>query len=529
MRSLLTSIITVLTITGLQAQTPSQLTTPKLVVGLTVDQLRTDYIEAFSSLYGEKGFKRLWKDGRVYRNAEFGFSNPDRASSVAALYTGTVPTVNGITGEDWLDISTLRIKNCVDDRNFMGNYTTETTSASQLMVSTVADELKVATQGKGLVYSIAPYREAAIFGAGHAGNGAFWLNDDTGKWCGSTYYNDFPWFVSQYNDRKAIDFRISGMVWTPTRPVADYKYLTSQFAQETFSYNFDEAKKSKFRKLKTSPFINEEINNFLLDILANSTMGQDETPDLLSLTYYAGNYDHKSAKECALEMQDTYVRLDKSIGELLDIIDKKVGLNNVLFCINSTGYVDAEGPELERYRIPGGEFYLDRCAALLNMYLMAVYGEGRYIEAHNDLQLYLNHKLIEKKQLNLNDVLAKASDFLIQFSGVKEVYSSYRLLQGAWTPELQKMRNSYNRNRSGDLTLEILPGWTVVNSDSPSESKVVRKAYVPSPLIFLGGNVKPEIINTPVNIDCFAPTIARSMRIRAPNGCSSAPLANILR
>ena len=99
------------------------------------------------------------------------------------------------------------------------------------------------------------------------------------------------------------------------------------------------------------PFIDEEINNFLLDILANSTMGQDETPDLLSLTYYAGNYDHKSAKECALEMQDTYVRLDKSIGELLDIIDKKVGLNNVLFCINSTGYVDAEGPELERYRI----------------------------------------------------------------------------------------------------------------------------------------------------------------------------------
>ena len=245
MEALLTSIITVLTFTGLQAQ--PQLTTPKLVVSLTVDQLRTDYIEAFSALYGEKGFKRLWKDGRVYRNAEFNFSNPDKASSVASIYTGTVPTINGITGENWLDISTLRVKNCVDDRNFMGNYTTEMTSASQLMVSTVADELKVATQGKGLVYAIAPYREAAIFGAGHAGNGAFWLNDDIGKWCGSTYYNDFPWFVSQYYDRKAIDFRISGIVWTPSRPVAEYKYLTSQWAQVTFSYNFDEYKKNKFK------------------------------------------------------------------------------------------------------------------------------------------------------------------------------------------------------------------------------------------------------------------------------------------
>ncbi len=527
MKALLTSIITVLTFIGLQAQ--PQLTTPKLVVSLTVDQLRTDYIEAFSALYGEKGFKRLWKDGRVYRNAEFNFSNPDKASSVASIYTGTVPTINGITGENWLDISTLRVKNCVDDRNFMGNYTTEMTSASQLMVSTVADELKVATQGKGLVYAIAPYREAAIFGAGHAGNGAFWLNDDTGKWCGSTYYNDFPWFVSQYNDRKAIDFRISGIVWTPSRPVAEYKYLTSQWAQETFSYNFDEYKKNKFRKLKASPYINEEINNLLGDIFTNSTIGQDETPDLLALTYYAGNYDHKSTKECALEMQDTYLRLDKSIGELLELIDKKVGLNNVLFCINSTGYVDAEGQEQEKFRIPGGEFYLDRCAALLNMYLMAVYGEGQYVETHNDLQLYLNHKLLEKKQLNLNDVLDKASDFLIQFSGVKEVYTSHRLLLGAWTPEIQKIRNSYNRNRSGDLTLDILPGWTVVNADSPSDSKVIRKAYIPSPLIFLGGNVKPEIINTPVNIDCFAPTVSRSMRIRAPNGCSTAPLANIFR
>ncbi|WP_321426027.1 alkaline phosphatase family protein [uncultured Bacteroides sp.] len=527
MRGLLTSIITVLTFTGLQAQ--PQPTTPKLVVGLTVDQLRTDYIEAFSALYGEKGFKRLWKDGRVYRNAEFNFANPDKASSLASIYTGTVPTVNGITGESWLDISTLRVKSCVDDRNFMGNYTQETTSASQLMVSTVADELKVATQGKGLVYAIAPYREAAVFGAGHAGNGAFWLNDETGKWCGTTYYSDFPWFVSQYNDRKAIDFRINGMVWTPSRPVTDYKYLTSQWTQESFSYNFDEARKNKFRRLKTSPFINEEINYFLEDIFTNSTIGQDATPDLLALTYYAGNYDHKSTKECALEIQDTYVRLDKSIGELLDLLDKKVGLNNVLFCVNSTGYVDAEGTEPEKYRIPGGEFYMDRCAALLNMYLMAVYGEGKYVETHNDLQLYLNHKLIEKKQLNLNDVLDKASDFLIQFSGVKEVYTSHRLLLGAWAPEIQKKRNAYNRDRSGDLTLDILPGWTVINADSPSESYVVRNAYIPSPLVFLGGNVKPEIINTPVNIDCFAPTVARSMRIRAPNGCSSAPLANIFK
>lgn len=527
MKGLLTSIITVLTFTGLQAQ-PQQ-TSPKLVVGLTIDQLRTDYIEAFSALYGEKGFRRLWKEGRVYKNAEFSFSNPDRASSVASIYTGTVPTVNGITGANWLDISTLRVRNCVDDRDFMGNYTDEMSSASQLLVSTVADELKAATQSKGLVYSIAPYRDAAIFGAGHAGNGAFWLNDNTGKWCGTTYYSDFPWFVSQYNDRKALDFRMAGMIWTPSRPVADYKYLTAQYPQTTFTYNFDEARKNKFRKIKSSPLVNEEVNSLLGDVLANSTIGQDEIPDLLALNYYAGNYDHKSVMDCALEMQDTYVKLDKSLGDLFDMIDRKVGLNNTLFFITSTGYVDADEQGLSKYKIPGGEFHLDRCAALLNMYLMAIYGEGVYVEANNDLQLYLNHKLLEKKQLNIKDVLDKASDFLIQFSGVKEVYSSHRLLLGAWTPDIQKIRNAYHRTRSGDLTIEVLPGWTVVDTNNATNNQVVRKAYVPAPLIFLGGNVKTEIINTPVSIDCLAPTVSRSMRIRAPNGCTSAPLTTIYR
>ena len=106
MKGLLTSLITVLTFTGLQAQ--SLPAAPKLVVGLTIDQLRTDYLEAFSSLYGEKGFKRLWKEGRVFHNAEYTFCGIDRASAIAAIYSGTTPSMNGIISQRWMDASTLR-------------------------------------------------------------------------------------------------------------------------------------------------------------------------------------------------------------------------------------------------------------------------------------------------------------------------------------------------------------------------------------------------------------------------------------
>ena len=150
-KGLITSILA-LTFSGLQAQPlPAS---PKLVVTLTIDQLRTDYMEAFSSLYGEKGFKRLLREGKVFRQAEFPFCGTDRASAIAAIYTGTTPSMNGIIAEQWLDAGTLRPINCVvEDPNFMGNYTA-TKAPSQLLTSTIADELKIATRNKGLVYAV---------------------------------------------------------------------------------------------------------------------------------------------------------------------------------------------------------------------------------------------------------------------------------------------------------------------------------------------------------------------------------------
>lgn len=521
---LITSIITVLTLTGLQAQ--SLPTVPKLVVGLTIDQLRTDYVEAFSSLYGEKGFKRLWKEGKVYHNAEYTFAHPDRASAIAALYTGANPSHNGVISNYWLDISTLRVISCVEDANFMGYYTNDNSSPSQLLTSTIADELKVATLGKGQVYSIAPFRDAAVLGAGHSGDAAFWINEATGKWAGSTYYNEFPWWANQYNDQNAPDARISSMVWTPLKEEADYTNLTVEKFSDTFKHKFEDAKQYKFRRLIHSPYVNDEVNMLAEELFKNSTIGEDHIPDLLSLTYYAGNYNNLSTQEGSLEIQDTYARLDKSLAHLIDLIDKRVGLQHVVFFITSTGYTNMEEADLGRFRIPGGEFHLNRCAALLNMYLMATYGEGHYVEGHYNQHIYLNHKLIEEKQLSLSEIQANAAEFLIQFSGVDEVTSTTRLLLGAWSPEIQKKKNAFNRKRSGDLVISLLPGWTVMDPHA-SENPVMRYFHTPMPLIFMGGAIKPEHIYTPITTDHIAPTLAYILRIRSPNAAAAAPLTHI--
>lgn len=521
---ILTSLITVIVLTGLQAQTASPV--PRLVVGLTIDQLRSDYIEAFSALYGEKGFKRLMKEGRVYCNAEYDFINIDRSSAVASVYTGTTPYYNGIVGNRWMDRNTLRMVKCVDDPAYMGIYTSESTSPQHLLVSTLSDELMVASNGAAEVYSIAPTREMAILSAGHAAKCALWLNDETGKWCGSTYYGTFPDWVTTYNDQEGLDFRIGSLTWGPYLPVTSYRYVTSTAKQLTFKHDFSDERSEKYRKFKTSPYVNDEVNRLVDACLLHTQVGKDNIPDLLTLSYYAGNYAHKPNTEYAMEIQDMYVRLDHSIGELLELIDRRVGLANTLFFITSTGYADSEPKDPEQYRIPSGEFHIERCAALLNMYLMAIYGPGQYVETYYDRQIYLNHKLIEDRKLNLTEILNCASDFIVQMSGVRTAYSSQRLLLGAWTPRIDKICNTFNPNCSGDIYVEVMPGWSVIDEVSHS-THVVRDTYASVPLIFIGNNIKPEILYTPVKVATIAPTVAHFMRIRAPNAAMSAPLTGI--
>ena len=276
------------------------------------------------------------------------------------------------------------------------------------------------------------------------------------------------------------------------------------------------------------PLEKEDIKKLLVRAVEDTEKGMGSfhaqiDPDALEFLADVSGGDARNALN-AVELG--ILTTDRSIADLLEVLDKKVGLQNVLIFVTSTGYIDSESPDSGLYKVPGGEFYLNRCAALLNMYLMATYGEGKYVEAHHNQQIYLNHKLLEKKELNLAEIQQKSAEFLMQFSGVNEAYSANRLLLGSWTPEIYKIRNGYHRKRSGDLVIDVLPGWTIVNENG-GDNKVVRHSYIPSPLIFMGHSVKPAIIQTPVTIEHIAPTLAHFMRIRAPNACTSAPITDL--
>jgi hypothetical protein len=198
---------------------------PKLVVNVLIDQLRSDYLNAFMPLYGEEGFRKLLDEGKIYTQAEYPHIRPDRASAAASLSTGTSPFNHGIISSTWLDRLTLRPIYCVDDNKFQGNRTKDLSSPIKLSVSTIGDELKVATEGKSLVFSIAPFRDAAILTAGHAANAAVWIDDYTGNWCSTSYYGALPSWAIVRSQYFPLSNHLDETVWEPSSDlVGNFSY-----------------------------------------------------------------------------------------------------------------------------------------------------------------------------------------------------------------------------------------------------------------------------------------------------------------
>ena len=451
--------ITLLTLLGFSTEATAQATqqAPQLVVSIAVEQLRTDRLEAYAPLYHHTwGLKRLMEEGLVYPHGGYNFIPVDRASATASLMTGTSPFYHGITGSEWLNRQTLRPQSSVTDQQHL-------MTPQQLATSTLADELKIRTNGQAKVFAFAIDAECAILSAGHAADGAAWLLGS--QWQMASYYTPVNQWLSLYT--------------LQNKPVGD---------------------------------INSSLTEMALRCVEQSGIGQDSFTDLLSISY-------------KIEPDEVgYQMLDRYLSDLISGVHRRLPADKVLFVITGLGTQEEEEHEEEnkRFHIPTGKFYINRTANLLNMYLGAIYGSATYVETSYRNQLFLNRQLIDKKNINRGDLLRQAQEFLLQMSGVRNVYTATQLLTSD-SPLLQRVRNGFYAEKSGDLLIEVAPGWELVNEDS-HYSSVSRISYIPFPVFFFGAGIKAQCIQTPVTVDRIAPTIARIIRIRAPNACEAEPL-----
>ena len=523
MNKWLASLIAILAVNGLHAQQSTD--PPKLVISIVVDQLRGDYLQFFSPLFGEKGFKRLMNEGLVYQKVDFGFPNVGQASSIATIYTGTYPYYHGIVADKNLDIETHREVSAIHDDTYLGNYTVNRFSPLALMSSTLVDELKIASRGNSEVFSIAPEAEAAILSAGKYADAAFWLDDSNGKWATTTYYKNIPWYIDKVNSNYAIG-NDPERVWMPAMTYYNGFPYTQNITP--FKYSITKSDVDKYSKIKQSPFINQEVTNLAANFFEYAGFGKHTYPDILALTYYAGNYKFSNGNESfGWEIQDIYYRLDKEIERVLDLADKKVGLKNVLVVLSSTGYYDSAAKLPTGFK-PQGEFYPSRCTALLNMYLMAIYGSDNWVEGYYNEQIFLNKKLIENQNIDFNEILRKSSEFIARFSGVQDVTTAAQWFVDD-TGRSVGFRRGMNKKISGDIFIELQPGWSVINEYQDKKTDFTREKVMLSPVFIFGGNIRREHVYRTIQATEIAPTVAFILRIRSPNAVMDVPLQEFLK
>jgi hypothetical protein len=248
-----------------------------------------------------------------------------------------------------------------------------------------------------------------------------------------------------------------------------------------------------------------------LKCIEQAGIGNDEKTDLISLTYEAGR------------QMESYIALDRQIAQLVNGVERTIPRDRVLFVITgTTNREEEEEGNQERFRIPTGTFFINRTANLLNMYLGAVFGSANYVEFCHKNHIYFNHQLLRQKNINLSEISSRSQEFLLQITGVRNVYTANQLLTSD-SYLLESIRNGFNIEKCGDLIVDIAPGWKLINENT-QEKSMSRSAHVPFPIIIYGAGTKAERIQTPVTVDRIAPAVARAIRIRAPNACVAEPL-----
>ncbi len=497
---------------------------PRMVVGIVVDQLRTDYIEYLKDLLGDKGFKRLMSEGKYLRNVDFQAEGIDAVNATATIFTGAYPNATGVPSATIYNPENKSIVFPLNDPSQLGNFTSETFSPSSLRLSTISDEVMIDGAGVSAVYAIAPDPQQAIIMAGHAGNGAVWISENSGKWATSSYYRDAPAHLSAANYNRPLSARIDTMQWKPLLPLDKYPGIPAQKRYYPFRYVFPSSDRSAYKMFLSSPLVNAEVTDMAIEYLDKLNLGnRGDAIDMLNVGLTAAPYKYVKDGDFRLELEDSYLRLDSQIGRLLDAVDKKVGLDNTIVFLTSTGYYDDASIDDPKFKIPSGEFSVKRAISLLNSYLAAKYGNGDYVDSFHRGHIYLDHKTIENGRLNADEVINSAREFLCRMSGVAEGFTRSEILSPA--DAMKGLRLAIDPKSCGDIVLHFSPGWTVVDdSRYPVEKTPVRYATPLTPAFIMGPGISPETIDTSVEAAVIAPTVSGSLRIRAPNGASSRPL-----
>lgn len=540
---------------------------PRLVLQITVDQLRGDLPHRYYSEFGEGGFRYLYEKGVVYEAAFHRHANTETIVGHTTLSTGADPSIHGMVGNVWLDRETGKLVYNIQDSRYplltknagvdseaeidptQRLATSEGRSPAPILVSTFSDELALSNAGKSKIFGISVKDRGAVSMAGHAGK-AFWFSKKTGEFVTSTYYyKEYPSWAKAWN-AKQIAFSYSGKSWELMHDRSAYLFGNrGDVPYETsfpgygrvFPHPFGKSDSKYFTTLLTlSPVGDELALSFAEAVIEGEKLGQSGTTDYLSISFSSTDYVGHLFGPSSLESEDNLLRLDRTLAELFKFVDQKVGLANTVIVVSADhgaaeipGYLNEFGIDAKYFKPDALDPKTLEKQPAIEALKKKLGIDKELIQSYFQPYVYLNHEVVQERGLNLAEVERTVAAELEKIDGIWLAAPSSALADGAFpnTPLEEAILRNYNSKRSGDIYVVFKPAWFINDSDGLSVASTHGSPWRYDqfvPVIFLGPGMPPQRVFREISTVDVAPTLSAILGITYPSGSVGKPLVEVL-
>jgi predicted AlkP superfamily pyrophosphatase or phosphodiesterase len=517
---------------------------PKLIVGIVVDQMRYDYLVRFGNRFGPGGFNRLIENGYHLENVHFDYIPTKTAAGHASIYTGAGPSVHGVLGNDWYDKYGKRSVYCVGDDAYsaVGGPTGGKKSPHRLQTSTVSDMLKLTQNNKGKVISISLKDRGAILPGGHTADAAYWFEGNSvGRFITSTYYmNELPAWAEAYNASGRIGALLDSGCNTLydlapyTASMADdnpYEGLFKGKGKPTFPYDLKALRSDNddYDLIKEVPAGNTIVTEFALEALRHEGLGKGDLIDFLALSYSSTDYVGHMFGPRSVELEDTYLRLDRELEQLLHALDQEVGKGNYSVFLTADHAVVDVPAYLQSLNIPAGYIEYDDFHAFVDRIIDERYQVNGLVADIQNEQIFLDRDRIDSLDLNFDEVVEHITLKVLEYPLVAKAFSAKTMHNTEFTEGIPALlQQGFHQKYSGDILLVLNPS-TISRWSRTGTTHGAGYTYdTHVPLLFYGAGMKKGRSDQFYPITAIVPTLSSLLNITPPEGCTSHPIIEVL-
>jgi hypothetical protein len=406
------------------------------------------------------------------------------------------------------------------------------------LVTTITDELRLATNFQSKVVGISLKDRAAILPVGHNPTAAFWMDDASGKFITSSYYmSALPDWVNAFNDSKPIDKLIANG-WNTLLPIDQYTESTSDnvpwegvlkgATQPVFPYDTQKAYTLDHGSLRQMPFGNTLTLQFAKAAVDGYKLGQGKTTDFLTINCASTDYSGHLVGVNAIEIEDVYLRLDRNLSTFFSYLDQKVGKGNYLvFLTADHGAAHAEG-FMEANKMPTGLLGKDLVNNLENL-LDTQFGTDRLVLGVDNFQVSFNTSKIDSLHLDFDKIKTVTVNYLQHQDGILYAVDQDKISEASIPAMIKEMMiNGYNHQRSGSVLMITQSGWLPDNYKKGTTHGVWNPYDSHIPLIFMGWKIPHGVTNQTVYMTDISATLASLLHIQMPSGCIGSPIVDVV-